>query len=866
MATEEIDVRVRLKDDLSKPLKRTEEQVKRTSEETDGLGDSTDQMSEKQRRAALRAQRLENAEKRVAAQTAKLGEQTERLAKKQAKAAAEEEKRLKQLRYAGTLIGKLDNKTKKYRTGLSLFGREIGRTVKALVPFRRIMMSLMVAGFISAINLAIGAIGGLAAAASGAIGALSPMIGILGGIPAMAVGASLAIGVMKTAMSGIGAAVKALSDPKATIKDINEATKGLSPAAKAFAVQVANIKAAWVPVRDAVQQATLPLVGQAMQRVVYTYLPFMQRELSALGHLFGQLAVQASKSLTTLQWQKDLGFLFAQNRILTEKWAHVFGNLAGVIRDIAVSAAPMMRMFADWALRVSQRMENWFAAARKSGKLTKFFNEAYHVTHAVAGVAWDLFVALHNIFSIGAGLGKTMGRSLADMAKQFRAWTQSEAGRKQIAAWFAKMKPIVFELGRLVRDVVKAFFRLTEMPGMKHLIKQVRTKLLPVLEKLLKTVGVKLGSALVDLASSLGELANTVAAGGLMTNLIGLVGALNTIAKLFNMMPGPVQRAITFITAFLFLSKASGWGKMVVNLYNLGKWFKTTTIGMDLFSIAGKVMNAVLAGLEVVMGVLLSPIGLVVLAIAALVVGFIIAYKKSETFRKIVNAAFKKVGEAGQFLWDKMLRPAFKFIVDTWLWVAGMIIHGAAAAFGWVPKIGDKLKGAAKSFDAFKDSVNRSLDGIKDTKDIRINLKGTKQQLAMVPGYNKPRYGAAGPGALFAGGPMQAGKPYVVGELGPELLKTASGMQWLGLNGPELVTSPQGGTVIPNHEIAQHLPTVPPPPTPREPRGGTATATAATPPINIHLYGDNSALTPADVEAAAMRAYRRFERERRERT
>ena len=35
-----------------------------------------------------------------------------------------------------------------------------------------------------------------------------------------------------------------------------------------------------------------------------------------------------------------------------------------------------------------------------------------------------------------------------------------------------------------------------------------------------------------------------------------------------------------------------------------------------------------------------NPIGLVVVAIAALVAGLVVAYQKSETFRNIVNAAF----------------------------------------------------------------------------------------------------------------------------------------------------------------------------------------------------------------------------------
>src|SRR3546814_14319421 len=54
-----------------------------------------------------------------------------------------------------------------------------------------------------------------------------------------------------------------------------------------------------------------------------------------------------------------------------------------------------------------------------------------------------------------------------------------------------------------------------------------------------------------------------------------------------------------------------------------------------------------------------------------------LAYKKSETFRNIVNGAFDVVKSAGTTLWDSGLRPAFSKIKDgveavgkagTWLW------------------------------------------------------------------------------------------------------------------------------------------------------------------------------------------------------
>lgn len=66
-----------------------------------------------------------------------------------------------------------------------------------------------------------------------------------------------------------------------------------------------------------------------------------------------------------------------------------------------------------------------------------------------------------------------------------------------------------------------------------------------------------------------------------------------------------------------------------------------------------------------------NPIGLVVVAIAALVAGIILAYKNSETFRKICDAAFKAIGKAVSWLVDKAV-AGFKIFWESieavWRW------------------------------------------------------------------------------------------------------------------------------------------------------------------------------------------------------
>lgn len=201
-----------------------------------------------------------------------------------------------------------------------------------------------------------------------------------------------------------------------------------------------------------------------------------------------------------------------------------------------------------------------------------------------------------------------------------------------------------------------------------------------------------------------------------------------------------------------------------------------------------------------------NPIGLVVAAIAALAAGLIYAYKHSETFRSIVNGAFHAVSDAASFMWNDVLKPTFKFIVDAWLAVAGAIVHGAASAFGWVPGIGGKLKSAAKEFDSFRDQVNASLDGVKKNVHVQVSADFTAYGAnALGVATNAAAHGRA------SGGPVRAGMPYIVGEHEPELFVPAqsgtvlNGRQMAGLGGGTHITVNVAGSVASENDLAEAI-------------------------------------------------------------
>jgi len=127
-----------------------------------------------------------------------------------------------------------------------------------------------------------------------------------------------------------------------------------------------------------------------------------------------------------------------------------------------------------------------------------------------------------------------------------------------------------------------------------------------------------------------------------------------------------------------------------------------------------------------------NPIGIVVVAIAALVGGLVLAYNKSETFRGIVNGLFNTLKPFGEFI-GKTLVGYAKLLASGWLLMGeygikafrllltaafttfGGILAAADKGLGWIPGLGSKIGDAKQAFTEFSDSTVNKLKGVEDS-------------------------------------------------------------------------------------------------------------------------------------------------------
>lgn len=224
----------------------------------------------------------------------------------------------------------------------------------------------------------------------------------------------------------------------------------------------------------------------------------------------------------------------------------------------------------------------------------------------------------------------------------------------------------------------------------------------------------------------------------------------------------------------------------------------TVLVGAYLaFSIALNAVGAaskLAAGAQLLLNAVMSanPIGIVIVAIVALTAAVVIAYKRSETFRRIVNAAFTTIRNAGLDMWRNLQR-AFNGITSAISGTFNWVRHNWPLLLAILTgPIGLAALAIARNWDRIRSSAVSAFNGVVSF------ARG-------IPGKIKGAF--AGAGKLLTGigsaiiGSLFSGVRSAMGNVGQVLSdvkdKIVGGLKHLfGINSPSTVMAELGGHMI----------------------------------------------------------------------
>jgi ribosomal protein L13E len=354
------------------------------------------------------------------------------------------------------------------------------------------------AAYITVGGIGAQAISALGAAGAGAATALAPLGGALAAYPALGSAFVQATGVMKLATGGVTDAVGGLNDQ---LDENSKAFKRLTPEAQEFARKLEQMKA---PIRDlstVAQRGLLPGLTAGAEAAMRN-LDVLQGGIGRTARVIGDLATQAGKLVGSRSFGQDLDTQMRRNDATIRRVGEGSLNLADALRHVTLAAGPLVDWMTRAGLRFTELIDRQAKAGRESGQLAAFFRETRHVMTDVANIGGDLAKALFNIGRIGYNsIGRQLLDSLTRSADKFREWTESARGQNSILEYFVRARPAIYEVSRLIRDAVQAFFRLGTGDQVAPLLHTIRVQLLPAFEQLIDATTRSFGPAFIDMVT-----------------------------------------------------------------------------------------------------------------------------------------------------------------------------------------------------------------------------------------------------------------------------------------------------------------------------------------------------------------------------
>jgi phage-related protein len=444
------------------------------------------------------------------------------------------------------------------------------------------------------------------------------------------------------------------------------------------------------------------------------------------------------------------------------------GAISGVKDAVSSSYEKALNPAVDKAAKLVQHMQKPFQAivttiggmatqAANVATLPKNLEVANTVGMGTArmlgnlrGAVAPLVQAFFDLVSVAApGLGK-IGANAGSAAQSFADWIAYLKESGKLAAAMGRGFDVIKQIGAVLQDVLGIVVNL--ITGIASGAGGLGGVFGPLLNDLNRFLGSAEGQQVLgQLGAALTQVGAAVSA-VVMPALRAVTPLIGPLAGLFAQVTTRVSELLVPLIEFLApgLEAIAGW------IERNTSWLTPLAIAVGVVTGAVWLFNAALAA---------NPIGLIILAIAALVLAFVSLWRENESFRNFFIVAWSMIRNA--------VSDSVKWITDKW--------NGLMDFFrgipGWFDRIGEGIANGVKN--GFKAAVNWIVDRLNWLVD-RANdlIRGVN---SVLPGNGIPTIpripGMATGGTVLRGGLVEVGE-----------------------RGREIVSLPAGATVTPNRE------------------------------------------------------------------
>lgn len=564
--------------------------------------------------------------------------------------------------YDGAGIVKAVRDTEKAKSSMERLGSGSDKVLSAFGKFSRGAVAL--AGGIGTVYNALTLVTG-ALAVAGPLAAAG-----FAAAPGVILAYASVMGIAKIAVAGVG---KALGAAGESSEKFEKAIEKLSPKAQAFARAFRDAYPQLVKIKNAMQDAffngSVGQVGAVVDRI-------SQLKGVATG-VAGELGRVAR---STVEWATS-----------TKSIAGMKTLLAGVqafLRQIRASIGPVVQAFIGLGAQLGVFGATMGGAV--NGALARFaeflnginlqevFATALPIVKALGTFFGDVAEIAGHLFSMFNVDGANAVGILGELASKLADFLGSAEGQAALQALGQAIQAIAGAAGQIFLALLQALAPaiVALAPGVAQLAGQIAGVLVPAINAL--------NPALTALAGFLSQNM------GWLGPVAGAVVAAAAAYKVYAAAVTAVAAVQRVLNSAMLVATA-GWIKNTAAVVANRIAIMASAVAAGIVKVATVAWTAVQWLLN--SALFANPIGLVVLAIAALVAGIIYAWKNSETFRTVVLAVWGAIKVAIAAVVNWITGTVWPSLQKAWQQLAS----GAQTLWGWIKTAWNGIKNAIQT-------------------------------------------------------------------------------------------------------------------------------------------------------------------------
>jgi len=312
---------------------------------------------------------------------------------------------------------------------MKAFGKELGATAK---PTAATLATAFSGQFLASLA---------AGLASGAVKVAQGLGAAVALAPAVALAGAAAFGALKLAVAGVGDALTA--GLTGDVEAFDEALKGLSPSAQAFAREVVGLKGGLDGLKATVQENFFAPLVDGVRPLVDAYLPQLEGLLGGVSRTFGQMASSIASFLTMPETAKAFAGAFINVGAAIDNVALGAGSLVQALVPLVVVGSTFLPQLTSGFGGLTARLASFMLEAQRTGQLAAFIQTGIDAIKSLIETGQQVGRIIGNIGSIFstvfAGLGGTTGGlldSLERLTERAQAFFATAAGSELMGQVF----------------------------------------------------------------------------------------------------------------------------------------------------------------------------------------------------------------------------------------------------------------------------------------------------------------------------------------------------------------------------------------------------------------------------------------------